>query len=82
MTARDAPPDSAVRPADLAAVRDVMLDTSGPLLFAGGGTKLAWGVPPVDGGTVVSSIAETRRPTASPGGVGLTFREISGQALR
>lgn len=34
-----------VRPTDLAEVRDAMLDSAGPLLFRGGGTKLDWGNP-------------------------------------
>jgi glycolate oxidase FAD binding subunit len=35
-----------IRPTGLADVRDAMLDTGGPLLFRGGGTKLDWGAPP------------------------------------
>ena len=35
-----------VRPTDLAEARAAVLDTAGPLLFTGGGTKLDWGVPP------------------------------------
>jgi glycolate oxidase FAD binding subunit len=35
-----------IRPTGLAEVRDAMLDTAGPLLFRGGGTKLDWGTPP------------------------------------
>jgi glycolate oxidase FAD binding subunit len=34
-----------IRPTGLAEVRDAMLDTAGPLLFRGGGTKLDWGAP-------------------------------------
>jgi glycolate oxidase FAD binding subunit len=47
------------RPANLADVRDAMLDTAGPLLFTGGGTKLGWGVAPVESAAVVSSDAMT-----------------------
>jgi glycolate oxidase FAD binding subunit len=45
------------RPSDLAGVRDAMLDTAGPLLFTGAGTKLDWGVPPPDTAARISSDA-------------------------
>ncbi len=44
-----------VRPSDLAGAREAMLDTAGPLLFTGGGTKLGWGAVPTDVAVVVDT---------------------------
>jgi glycolate oxidase FAD binding subunit len=44
-----------LRPTGLAEVRDALLDTAGPLLFRGGGTKLDWGTPLAHVDTVVDA---------------------------
>jgi glycolate oxidase FAD binding subunit len=44
-----------MRPADLAEVRDAMLDSAGPLLFRGHGTKLDWGTAPAEVGAVLDA---------------------------
>lgn len=56
-----------VRPTSLADARDAMLDTAGPLLFRGGGTKLSWGAPPRDDSIVVETgaMAELRTHDAA-----------------
>ena len=49
-----------ITPQNLAEVRDAMLDTAGPLLFCGSGTKLDWGAEPSsDTSAVISSTAMT-----------------------
>lgn len=50
---------STIQPSDLAEAREAVLDTAGPLLFTGGGTKLGWGVPP-DGIEVVVGTSAMR----------------------
>lgn len=50
---------STVRPGGLAEAREAMLDTAGPLLFTGGGTKLGWGVEPDGIEVIVTTSAMT-----------------------
>jgi glycolate oxidase FAD binding subunit len=44
-----------MRPTNLAEVRDAILDSAGPLLFRGHGTKLDWGNPPAEVAAVLDS---------------------------
>jgi glycolate oxidase FAD binding subunit len=46
-----------VRPGGLAEAREAILDTAGPLLFTGGGTKLGWGVAPAGIEVIVGTSA-------------------------
>jgi glycolate oxidase FAD binding subunit len=48
-----------VRPTGLAEARQAILDTAGPLLFTGGGTKLGWGVEPAGVEVIVETGAMT-----------------------
>jgi glycolate oxidase FAD binding subunit len=55
-----------IRPRDLADVRDAMLDSAGPLLFRGGGTKLHWGKAPDGVETVIDATGLTDLLTYDP----------------
>ena len=50
---------STVQPTDLAEARAAVLDTAGPLLFTGAGTKLRWGIPPDGIEVIVGTSAMT-----------------------
>jgi len=50
---------STVRPEGLAEAREAILDTAGPVLFTGGGTKLSWGVEPDGIEVIVGTSAMT-----------------------
>ncbi|HSJ45959.1 MAG TPA: FAD-binding protein [Euzebyales bacterium] len=50
---------STARPGSLAETREAILDTAGPLLFTGGGTKLGWGVEPDGVEVIVGTSAMT-----------------------
>jgi glycolate oxidase FAD binding subunit len=50
---------STVRPGGLAEAREAILDTAGPLLFTGGGTKLGWGAEPDGVEVIVGTSAMT-----------------------
>lgn len=48
-----------VRPAGLAGARAAMLDTTGPILFRGAGTKLGWGAEPAGVDVVIDTTGMT-----------------------
>lgn len=48
-----------MRPADLGEARQAVLDTAGPLLFSGGGSKLGWGSDPTAVDVVVDTTGMT-----------------------
>jgi glycolate oxidase FAD binding subunit len=50
---------STVQPTDLAEARTAVLDTAGPLLFTGAGTKLGWGIQPDGIEVIVGTSAMT-----------------------
>jgi glycolate oxidase FAD binding subunit len=54
------------RPTDLADARAAVLDTAGPMVFRGGGTKLAWGAAPEAVDVVVDTAAMDALLTHDP----------------
>jgi glycolate oxidase FAD binding subunit len=70
----------ALRPADLASVREALLDTTGPIAVAGAGTAARWGGPlrPVD--TVLDTTALTGVIAHNPGDMTVSVR--AGTPLR
>ena len=66
MTASGLDAARVIRPRGLADVRDAMVDTAGPLLFRGGGTKLHWGHPPEGVGVVLDATEMTDVLTHDP----------------
>ena len=54
------------RPASVGAAAELLRDTSGPLLFRGGGTKMAWGGRPEEPALVVETSGLARLLTHEP----------------
>jgi len=66
MTGSDLDSARTLRPAGLAEVREAVLDTAGPMLFRGAGTKLDWGRAAADVDVIVDSGAMDQVLTYTP----------------
>jgi glycolate oxidase FAD binding subunit len=66
MTGSDLDSARTLRPAGLAEVREAMLDSVGPMLFRGAGTKLDWGRAATDVDVIVESGAMDQVLTYTP----------------